>query len=46
MKDRGRRTSRRGLNHQREGKSHAEQGKTDVHLSQQTKTREDTRGVI
>lgn len=27
-------------------KSQAEQGKTDVYLSGQTKTREDTRGVI
>lgn len=35
-----------GRESSKERKSHAEQGKTDVYLSQQTKTREDTQGVI
>lgn len=35
-----------GRDSSKERKSQAEQGKIDVYLSQQTKTREDTQGVI
>lgn len=35
-----------GRESSKERKRHAGKGKTDVYLYQQTKTREDTRGVI
>lgn len=41
-RDRGKGNKQEGRESSKERKSQAEQGKTDVYLSQQTKTREDT----